>query len=191
MFWPEAVFPGMQDLLRRYSGIISTRVRYSGGDTPNASYRDHRDHAEAVEIIFDPKVISFRENSGVLLPNTRSNHARPEDRGRSYRSAIFYTSEAQKQVTLDTSADVKASGLWPGKVVTGMGRQAGSGRRSRSIRTIWSAIPTATPATSRGWTGNCPSAPRRKRRTERSRHELLGHVPPATSKRLPHPARGN
>ena len=100
-------------------------MRYSGGDTPNASYRDHRDHAEAVEIIFDPKVISFREILGVLLPNTRSNHARPEDRGRSYRSAIFYTSEAQKQVTLDTSADVKASGLWPGKVVTGIGPAGG------------------------------------------------------------------
>ena len=113
-------FWGMQDLLRRHGGIISTRVGYSGGNTPNATYRNHGDHAEAVEIIFDPKVISFRQILEFFFqihdPTTRDRQG--NDRGRSYRSAIFYTNEAQKQVAFDTIADVEASGLWPGKVVT-------------------------------------------------------------------------
>jgi peptide-methionine (S)-S-oxide reductase len=85
-------FWGVQDLLRRYPGVISTRVGYTGGEVPNATYRNHGNHAEAIEITFD--------------------------RGASYRSAIFYTSDAQKRIAEDTIADVDASGLWPGKVVT-------------------------------------------------------------------------
>jgi peptide-methionine (S)-S-oxide reductase len=113
-------FWGMQDLLRRYPGVISTRVGYSGGDVPNATYRNHGTHAEAIEIVFDPKTISYRKLLEFFFqihdpttPNRQGN-----DRGASYRSAIFYTSDEQKQTALDTIADVEASGLWPGKVVT-------------------------------------------------------------------------
>ena len=113
-------FWGMQDLLRRYPGVISTRVGYSGGDVPNATYRNHGTHAEAIEIIFDPQTISYRKILELFFqihdpttPNRQGN-----DRGASYRSAIFYTGEAQKQTALETIADVEASGLWPGKVVT-------------------------------------------------------------------------
>ena len=113
-------FWGVQDLLRKYPGVISTRVGYSGGDTPNATYRNHGDHAEAVEIIFDPARISFRKLLEFFFqihdPTTVNRQG--NDLGRSYRSAIFYTSEEQKRVALDTIADVEASGLWPGKVVT-------------------------------------------------------------------------
>jgi peptide-methionine (S)-S-oxide reductase len=113
-------FWGVQDLLRKYPGVISTRVGYSGGDTPNATYRNHGDHAEAVEIIFDPAKISFRKLLEFFFqihdPSTVDRQG--NDRGRSYRSAIFYTNEEQKRVALDTIADVDASGLWPGKAVT-------------------------------------------------------------------------
>jgi len=113
-------FWGMQDLLRRYSGVVSTRVGYSGGNVPNATYRNHGTHAEAIEIIFNPELISYRQLLEVFFqihdpatPNRQGN-----DRGPSYRSAIFYTSEEQKRIAEDTIADVDASGLWPGKVVT-------------------------------------------------------------------------
>ncbi|WP_411905370.1 peptide-methionine (S)-S-oxide reductase MsrA [Rhizobium mayense] len=113
-------FWGMQDLIRRYNGVISTRVGYSGGDVPNATYRNHGTHAEAIEIIFDPQKISYRDLLEFFFqihdPTTRNRQG--NDVGLSYRSAIFYTSEEQKQVALDTIADVDASGLWPGKVVT-------------------------------------------------------------------------
>ena len=113
-------FWGMQELIRRQHGVLSTRVGYSGGDVPNATYRHHGNHAEAIEIIFDPARISYRrllefffQIHDPTTPNRQGN-----DRGSSYRSAIFHTSEAQRQVALDTIADVEASGLWPGKVVT-------------------------------------------------------------------------
>jgi len=113
-------FWGVQDLLRRYKGVISTRTGYSGGDVPNATYRNHGSHAEAVEIIFDPDVISYRKILEFFFqihdPSTKNRQG--NDRGTSYRSAIYYTSDEQKQVALDTIADVDASGLWPGKVVT-------------------------------------------------------------------------
>ena len=113
-------FWGMQDLIRRNRGVLSTRVGYSGGDVPNATYRNHGTHAEAIEIIFDPAKISYRRLLELFFqihdPTTRNRQG--NDVGLSYRSAIFYTSEEQKRVAEDTIADVNASGLWPGKVVT-------------------------------------------------------------------------
>ncbi|MBV8683932.1 MAG: peptide-methionine (S)-S-oxide reductase MsrA [Caulobacteraceae bacterium] len=114
-------FWGMQDLIRRRPGVISTRVGYTGDPaTPNATYRRHGDHAEAIEIIFDPATTSYRAILEWFFqihdPTTRDRQG--NDRGRSYRSAIFYTTPEQKAVAEDTIADVNASGLWPGKVVT-------------------------------------------------------------------------
>ena len=110
----------MQDLLRRYPGVISTRVGYTGGDVPNATYRKHGTHAEAIEILFDPRTISYRRLLEFFFqihdPTTRNRQG--NDVGASYRSAIFYTSEEQKRVADETIADVNYSGLWPGKVVT-------------------------------------------------------------------------
>jgi peptide-methionine (S)-S-oxide reductase len=110
----------MQDLIRRYPGVISTRVGYTGGDVPNATYRNHGDHSEAIEIIVDPSKISYRKLLEFFFqihdPTTRNRQG--NDVGRSYRSAIFYTNDEQRRVALDTIADVDASGLWPGKVVT-------------------------------------------------------------------------
>ncbi|MBA1143203.1 peptide-methionine (S)-S-oxide reductase MsrA [Mesorhizobium neociceri] len=113
-------FWGMQDLIRRYPGVISTRVGYSGGDVPNATYRNHGTHAEAIEIIFDPARISFRTllESFFQIHDPTTRNRQGNDVGMSYRSAIFYTSDEQKRVAEDTIADVNASGLWPGKVVT-------------------------------------------------------------------------
>ena len=113
-------FWGMQELLREYPGVISTRVGYSGGTNANATYRNHGSHAEAVEVVFDPEKISFRSILEFFFqihdPSTLNRQG--NDRGESYRSAIFYTSDEQKRVAEDTIADVNASGIWPGKVVT-------------------------------------------------------------------------
>ena len=113
-------FWGMQDLIRRMDGVISTRVGYSGGDVPNATYRNHGTHAEAVEIVFDPARISYRDLLEFFFqihdPSTRNRQG--NDVGMSYRSAIFYTTPEQQRVAVDTIADVDASGLWPDKAVT-------------------------------------------------------------------------
>ena len=113
-------FWGVQDLIRRQPGVISTRVGYSGGDTPNATYRNHGNHAEAIEIIFDPDRTSYRALLEFFFqihdPTTVDRQG--NDVGASYRSAIFYTGEEQRKTAEDTIADVEASGLWPGKVVT-------------------------------------------------------------------------
>ena len=113
-------FWGMQDLIRKLSGVVSTRVGYSGGEVRNATYRNHGSHAEAIEIIFDPALTSFRTLLEFFFqihdPTTKNRQG--NDTGASYRSAIFYTSPEQKAVAEDTIADVEASGLWPGKVVT-------------------------------------------------------------------------
>ena len=113
-------FWGMQDLIRRFDGVVSTRVGYSGGDVPNATYRNHGTHAEAIEIVFDPAKTSYRRILEFFFqihdPTTLNRQG--NDRGLSYRSAIFYENDEQKRVAEDTIADVDASGLWPGKVVT-------------------------------------------------------------------------
>ena len=113
-------FWGMQDLIRRLPGVISTRVGYSGGDVPNATYRNHGTHAEAVEIVFDPSKITFRDLLEFFFqihdPTTKNRQG--NDVGMSYRSVILYVGDEQKKVAEDTIADVNASGLWPGKVVT-------------------------------------------------------------------------
>ncbi len=113
-------FWGMQDLIRKMLGVVSTRVGYSGGDVAHATYRNHGTHAEAIEIVFKPSVLSYRELLEFFFqihdpttPNRQGN-----DRGASYRSGIYYSSEAQKQTALETIADVNASGIWPGTVVT-------------------------------------------------------------------------
>ena len=113
-------FWGMQDLIRRRPGVVSTRVGYTGGTNPNATYRNHGTHAEAIEIIFDPERTSYRELLEFFFqihdPTTRNRQG--NDVGMSYRSAIFYTTPEQERIAEDTIADVEASGLWPGKVVT-------------------------------------------------------------------------
>jgi peptide-methionine (S)-S-oxide reductase len=113
-------FWGVQELLRKKPGVISTRVGYAGGDVPNATYANHGTHAEAVEIVFNPDQISYRDILEFFFqihdPTTMNRQG--NDIGSSYRSLILYTSDEQKQVAEDTIADVEASGLWPGKVVT-------------------------------------------------------------------------
>ena len=113
-------FWGMQDLIRKLPGVVSTRVGYTGGDTSNATYRNHGTHAEGIEIVFDTAETSYRRILEYFFqihdPTTRNRQG--NDIGTSYRSAIFYTSDEQRKVAEETIADVNASGLWPGKVVT-------------------------------------------------------------------------
>jgi peptide-methionine (S)-S-oxide reductase len=117
---PGGCFRGMQQLIRRRPGVVSTRVGYSGADVPNATYRDHGTHAEAIEIIFNPDETSYRDILEFFFqihdPTTLNRQG--NDRGTSYRSAIFYTSDEQRRTAEETKADVETSGLWPGKVVT-------------------------------------------------------------------------
>ncbi|RWZ50840.1 peptide-methionine (S)-S-oxide reductase [Labedella phragmitis] len=127
-------FWGMQELIRSRPGVVSTRVGYAGDDnTPNATYRAHGDHAEAIEIVFDPEQTSFREQLEFFFqvhdPTTKDRQG--NDRGRSYRSAIFPQSDEQERIARDTIADVNASGIWPGPVVTEIAR----------VRDFWEAEP--------------------------------------------------
>ncbi len=170
-------FWGMQDLIRGRPGVLSTRVGYTGGDVANATYRNHGTHAEAIEVTFDPEVGSHRELLEFFFqvhdPTTLNRQG--NDVGTSYRSAIFYLDDEQRRVAEDTIADVDASGLWPGKVVTEvtpagpfweaepehqdyLERPVRSGRPSRSTRTTWSVTRSGTPATSRARAGCCPTA---------------------------------
>jgi len=113
-------FWGMQDLIRKLNGVISTRVGYTGGDVPNATYRNHGSHAEGIEITFDDEKISYRELLAFFFqihdPTTVDRQG--NDRGPSYRSEIFYTNDAQKDIAIKTIEDVNKTGLWPGPVVT-------------------------------------------------------------------------
>ncbi len=126
-------FWGMEDLFRKLPGVVATRVGYSGGDVPNATYPNHGTHAEAIEVVFDPAGTDFRtllefffQVHDPTTPNRQGN-----DRGTSYRSAIYFTNDEQKAVALDTIKDVDASGLWPGKVVTEV----------EPVRDFWEAEP--------------------------------------------------
>ena len=113
-------FWGVQELVRHLPGVMKTRVGYSGGDVKNATYRNHGTHAEAIEILFDPAKISYRQLLEFFFqihdPSTKNRQG--NDIGMSYRSAIYYTSAEQEAIAEDTIADVEASGLWPGKVAT-------------------------------------------------------------------------
>jgi peptide-methionine (S)-S-oxide reductase len=113
-------FWGMEDLIRKLPGVLSTRVGYTGGDVPNATYRNHGTHAEGIEINFDPSQISFRDILEFFFqihdPSTLNRQG--NDLGVSYRSGIYYVDEAQKAEAIRTIADVDASGIWPGNVVT-------------------------------------------------------------------------
>jgi len=113
-------FWGMQDLFRRQPGVVSTRVGYAGGDVPNATYRNHGTHAEAIEIVFDPQKVSYRELLEFFfqIHDPTTTNRQGNDIGTSYRSAIFYTNEEQRRIADAVTAEVNASGLWPGKVVT-------------------------------------------------------------------------
>ena len=113
-------FWGMEDLFRKLPGVVSTRCGYTGGDVRNATYRNHGNHAEAIEVIYDPSKTDFRKLLEFFFqihdPTTLNRQG--NDKGASYRSAIFFTNDEQKRIALDTIEDVNASGLWPGKVVT-------------------------------------------------------------------------
>jgi len=126
-------FWGMQHFMSRLPGVISTRVGYGGGDVPNATYRNHGTHAEAVEIVFDPDKLSYRKLLECFFqihdPTTLDRQG--NDVGPSYRSAIFYTSDEQRRIAENTIADVDSSGLWPNKVVTEL----------RPVGPFWEAEP--------------------------------------------------
>ena len=154
-------FWGMQDLLRKRPGVISTRVGYTGGDTPNATYHNHGNHAEAIETIFDPEQLSYRDLLVIFFqihdPTTKNRQG--YDIGADYRSAIFYTGDEQRTIAEDTIADVDASGLWSGKPPPRSPQPVPSGRPNPSTRTTSNATPAVTRATSSGRTGSSPAAP--------------------------------
>ncbi|WP_316744276.1 peptide-methionine (S)-S-oxide reductase MsrA [Streptomyces sp. MK7] len=113
-------FWGMQELIRTLPGVVTTRVGYSGDEMPHPTYRDHGRHAESIEITFDPAVTDYRTILEYFFqihdPSTK--YRQGNDVGLSYRSAIFYLDDDQRRIAQDTIADVEASGLWPGPVVT-------------------------------------------------------------------------
>ena len=131
----------MQDLIRKLPGVVSTRVGYTGGDTPNATYRNHGTHAEGIEIVFDAAETSYRRILEYFFqihdPTTRNRQG--GDIGSSYRSAIFYTSDEQRKVAEETIADVNASGLWPG-IATRWRNSSATSVRRRSRRRAMTTI---------------------------------------------------
>ncbi len=147
----------MQDLIRKLPGVSSTRVGYSGGDVPNATYRKHGTHAEAIEIVFDPGKLTFRSLLEVFTqihdPTTLNRQG--NDVGTSYRSGIYYTSEVQRQVAEHMIAEVNASGLWPSKVVTEVRPAGPSWLAEPSIKTILNETLTDIRATSQDLFGSC------------------------------------
>jgi peptide-methionine (S)-S-oxide reductase len=152
-------FWGMQDLIRRLDGVISTRVGYTGGDVPNATYRNHGTHAEAIEIVFDPTKISYRRLLEFFFqihdPTTQNRQG--NDVGLSYRSAIFYTNHEQKSVADATIADVEASGLWPGKVVTEVSPAGAFSEAEPEHQDYLERIPDGYTCHFIRQTGSCPS----------------------------------
>ena len=153
-------FWGMQDLLRSYPGVVSTRVGYSGGEVPNATYRDHGSHAEAIEITFDPARITLSRPSWNTSSRsmTRRTNRQGNDVGASYRSAIFYTTTSSGVSRKTPSPTWSASGLWPGKAVTEVVPVDAFWEAEPEHQDYLTAIRTAIPATSRDRTGGFPSA---------------------------------
>ena len=141
-------FWGMQDLIRKLPGVVRTRVGYTGGDVPNATYRNHGTHAEGIEIVFDPEMISYRRILEYFFqihdPTTRNRQG--NDVGSSYRSAIYYVDDEQKRMAEDTIADVDASGLWPGKAVTEVEPVGDFWQAEPEHQDYLQRYPTATPA---------------------------------------------
>jgi peptide-methionine (S)-S-oxide reductase len=167
----------VQELVRKLPGVISTRVGYTGGNVPNATYRNHGTHAEGIEVVFDPSVTSYRDLLEFFFqihdPTTKNRQG--NDVGPSYRSAIYYTSDEQRTVAEETIADIDASGLWPARSSPRWRRPGPSGRPSRSTRTTCSATRTATRATTSGRTGSYPAtSPRRRVVTAAGRTPACG-----------------
>src|SRR5436190_13649892 len=156
-------FWGVQDLIRKLDGVSGTRVGYTGGDTPNATYRNHGSHAEAIEILFDPERISYRDLLEFFFqihdPTTKDRQG--NDVGASYRSAVYYVDDEQRRIAEDTIADVSASGLWPGKVVTEVAPAGPFGEAEPEHQDYLRNIRTATPVTSFGPTGRCRTGQRK------------------------------
>lgn len=169
-------FWGMQDLIRKQPGVVSTRVGYTGGQNDHPTYRNHPGHAESIEITYDPAQTDYRALLEFFFqihdPTTKNRQG--NDVGTSYRSAIFYTDDEQKRVALDTIADVDASGLWPGKVVTEVTPASEFWEAEPEHQDYLERMPWGTPATSRGRTGSCPSARRRKRTPEPELRPAVG-----------------
>ena len=113
-------FWGVEELIRHQHGVISTIVGYTGGDVPHATYRNHGTHAEAIEITFDPAKLSYRKLLEYFFqihdPSTRNRQG--NDIGTSYRSAIFFEDETQRETAEKLIEEMDASGKWPGKVIT-------------------------------------------------------------------------
>jgi len=153
-------FWGMQDLLRRYPGVLSTRVGYTGGDVANATYQNHGTHAEAIEIVFDPGRISYRQILEFFFqvhdPTTKNRQG--NDKGMSYRSAIFHVNDEQRRMAETTIADVDASKLWPGKVVTEIVPAGPFWEAEPEHQNYLEQHPEAIRATSLDATGNCQDA---------------------------------
>jgi peptide-methionine (S)-S-oxide reductase len=155
-------FWGMEERYRHQPGVVSTRGGYSGGDVPNATYRNHGTHAESIEVVYDPDKTDVRALLEFFFqvhdPSTKNRQG--NDIGTSYRSAIFYTSDEQKRIAEDTIADVDASGLWPGKAVTEVTPAGDFWEADPSTRTTYKSTPTATPATSPARSGSSRSGRR-------------------------------
>ena len=168
-------FWGVEELVRKLPGVISTRVGYTGGDVPNATYRNHGTHAEGIEITFDPSPTTYRDLLEFFFqihdPTTKNRQG--NDVGMSYRSAIYYTSDEQRKVAEETIADVEASGRGRARSSPRWSRPDPSGRPSRSTRTTCSATRTATRAISSGRTGSCPAA--RSRRSGPTSRRRVAH----------------
>lgn len=113
-------FWGVEELIRKLPGVESTVVGYTGGDVPNATYRNHGTHAEGIEVRFDPAKLSYRDllEFFFMIHDPTTLNRQGNDRGLSYRSAIFYLDENQKETAEQLIREMEASGKWPGKIVT-------------------------------------------------------------------------
>ena len=113
-------FWGVEELIRQLPGVIKTVVGYTGGDVENATYRNHGTHAEGIEVTFDPTVLSYRTLLEYFfkIHNPTTLNRQGNDIGTSYRSAIFYANEEQRDVAKQLIEEMDASGVWPDKIIT-------------------------------------------------------------------------